>query len=59
MKWMFAAVIASAIAIVRPPGVEAKGCMTGAIVGGAAMAGHGKLGATVRRLPVRSEAMAQ
>lgn len=47
MKWMFAAVIASAIAIVRPPGVEAKGCMTGAIVGGAAMAGHGKLGATV------------
>jgi hypothetical protein len=47
MKWMFAAVFASAIAIASAPGVEAKGCIKGAIVGGAAghMAGHGKLGA--------------
>ena len=47
MKSMFAAVFVAAIAIASAPGVEAKGCIKGVTVGGAAghMAGHGKLGA--------------
>ena len=49
MKFMFAAVCATAIALASTSAADAKGCIKGAIVGGVAghMAGHGKLGAAV------------
>jgi hypothetical protein len=47
MKLIFAAACVAAISLAFMPGADAKGCIKGALVGGAAahMAGHGKLGA--------------
>jgi hypothetical protein len=43
MKWIFATACVAAISMASVSGADAKGCIKGAIVGGAA--GHGKLGA--------------
>jgi hypothetical protein len=47
MKWMMVAACAAAISLAFAPTADAKRCIKGAIVGGAAghMAGQGKLGA--------------
>jgi uncharacterized protein YcfJ len=47
MKWMIGAACAASISLAYAPTSDAKGCIKGAIVGGAAghMTGHGKLGA--------------
>ena len=47
MKSLLGAVCIAAMALVASGAAEAKGCIKGAIVGGAAghMTGHGKLGA--------------
>jgi uncharacterized protein YcfJ len=47
MKWLMAAAYGAAISLAFVPAADAKGCIKGAIIGGAAghMTGHGKLGA--------------
>jgi hypothetical protein len=47
MRWMLVTACAAAISLAYAPGADAKGCIQGAVIGGAAghMAGHGKLGA--------------
>jgi uncharacterized protein YcfJ len=47
MRWMLVTACAAAISLAYAPGADAKGCIKGAVIGGAAghMAGHGKLGA--------------
>jgi hypothetical protein len=47
MKWFLATACAVSLSMASTAGVEAKGCIKGATVGGVAghMVGHGKIGA--------------